>query len=276
MPKLPERITSIGRGEILCCDVLDGLRSQPDHHAQLIIADPPYFQVLLEQEWDTRWDTREAYLQWTLEWAGECRRVLREDGLLYIFGQLGKREHVWLHVCSLLAGEMAFHDMIIWDRAVGYNERSDSFTPQYEMILALRQTAEATPYFNKDAVRLPYDEATIQTYLRDKRYKDKAARETHLRKGKYATNILRVPSLKGISEEKVGHPSQKPITLINHLVESGSRPGDLVIDPFLGSGTTAESCERLGRRWLGIESNPAYAAMAEKRLQATVSNPPLL
>ncbi len=276
MPELPEKIISIGRGEILCCDVLDGLRSQPDHHAQLIIADPPYFQVLLEQEWDTRWDTREAYLQWTLEWAGECRRVLREDGLLYIFGQLGKREHVWLHVCSLLAGEMAFHDMIIWDRAVGYNERSDSFTPQYEMILALRQTAEATPYFNKDAVRLPYDEATIQTYLRDKRYKDKAARETHLRKGKYATNILRVPSLKGISEEKVGHPSQKPITLINHLVESGSRPGDLVIDPFLGSGTTAESCERLGRRWLGIESHPAYAAMAEKRLQATVSNPPLL
>lgn len=274
MPKPSTR--PIGRGAILCCDVLDGLRSQPDHHAQLIIADPPYFQVLLEQEWDTRWETREAYLKWTLEWVRECRRVLREDGLLYIFGQLGKREHVWLHVCSLLAGEMAFHDMIIWDRAVGYNERSDSFTPQYEMILALRQTAETPPYFNKDAVRLPYDEATIQTYLRDKRYKDKTARETHLRKGKYATNILRVPSLKGLSEEKVGHPSQKPITLINHLVESGSRPGDLVIDPFLGSGTTAESCERLGRRWLGIESHPAYAAMAEKRLQATVSNPPLL
>lgn len=251
------------------------LPTLPSNQYQMIIADPPYFQVLVEEKWDNAWPSADAYLQWALEWARECRRVLRQDGLLYIFGQLGKREHVWLHTCSLLAKEMQFHDMIIWDRAVGYNERHDSFTPQYEMILVLRQSAEAKPYFDKDAVRIPYDEVTIQSYLKDKRYKDKSAREKHLRKGKYATNILRIPSLKGSSKEKIGHPSQKPIALIHQLISASTREGDAVLDPFLGSGTTAAAAQELGRQWLGIESRPEYARIAEKRITEMLVVPEL-
>jgi len=77
---------------------------------------------------------------------------------------------------------------------------------------------------------------------------------------------LRVPSLKGSSKEKAGHPSQKPEKLIEHLILSSSRPGDLVLDPFLGSGTTAVVAERLERRWIGIEHNPDYIRIAEERL----------
>jgi len=267
--KHPSR-QSIGSGTIHQGDALSVLRDLDSESLQLIIADPPYFQVLTDAKWDNTWTSADDYLDWTKSWAKECERLLREDGLIYIFGQLGKREHVWLHLCSMLTRELQFHDMIIWDRAVGYNERSDSFTPQYENILVLRKSEEAKPYFNKDAVRVPYDEKTIQTYLKDKRYKDKAARETHLRKGKYATNILRVPSLKGSSKEKVGHPSQKPIALIEKLITSSSQPGDLVLDPFLGSGTTAEACELHGRQWIGIEKDPAYIEMASRRIKATI------
>lgn len=248
-------------------DALEILPSLEAGSFQAIIADPPYFQVLLEHDWDTAWKSSDDYLDWTLDWVRACRRVLRPDGLMFIFGQLGKREHVWLHMSSMLAKEMQFHDMLIWDRAVGYNERRDSFTPQYEMVLVLRQEAEAKPYFDKDAVRIPYDETTIQTYLRDKRYKDLAAREAHLRRGKFATNILRVPSLKGLSSEKAGHPSQKPEALIRNLVACSTRPGDAVLDPFLGSGTTAVCCEHLGRNWTGIEKNPDYVKIARKRLE---------
>jgi DNA modification methylase len=247
-------------------DALKILPSLEAESVQAVVADPPYFQVLVDEEWDNAWASAEDYLDWTLRWVRACRRVLRKDGLMFIFGQLGKREHVWLHMCSLLAKEMQFHDMLIWDRAVGYNERRDSFTPQYEMVLVLRQEEKTSPYFDKDAVRIPYDEATIQTYLRDNRYKDLAAREAHLRKGKFATNILRVPSLKGTSSEKAGHPSQKPMALINHLVACSTRPGDTVLDPFLGSGTTAVCCELQERKWIGIEKNPAYAEIARKRL----------
>jgi len=264
---------ALGRGVLHQGNALKVLEGLEPGQCQLIIADPPYFQVLLEEEWDNSWHGPAEYLDWTVAWVRACKRVLRPDGLLYVFGQLGKREHVWLHACSRLASEMQFHDMIIWDRAVGYNERSDSFTPQYEMILVLRPTAEGKPFFDKDAVRLPYDEETIGVYRRDKRYKDKQARESHLRKGKYATNILRIPSLKGISQEKVGHPSQKPLALIDALVSSSSREGDLVLDPFLGSGTTAVSCEHLKRRWVGIECQPEYVAMSRQRLEALLAKP---
>lgn len=257
----------VGLGKMFQGDALKIMPDLPEAHFQTIIADPPYFQVLLEQNWDNLWNSPEDYLAWTKQWVEQCQRLLRPDGLLYIFGQLGKREHVWLHTCSMLAREMQFHDLIIWDRAVGYNERYDSFTPQYEMILALRQTSCKKPYFDKDAVRLRYDEATIQSYLRDKRYKDKEAREKHLRKGKYATNILRVPSLKGSSREKIGHPAQKPLALIKQLIASSSRPGDWVLDPFLGSGTTAAAAEHLRRNWIGVETDAAYLEIVRQRIE---------
>ena len=269
-PHQVSRTFAVGNGHLHVGDALEVLPQLPAENFQMILADPPYFQVLLKEKWDVAWDSPEAYLDWTSRWVQECQRVLRPDGLLFIFGQLGKREHVWLHVCSRLAHLMQFHDMIIWDRAVGYNERSDSFTPQYEMILVLRHPDCTLPFFNKDAVRLPYDEQTIQTYLKDTRYKNKAARMEHLQKGKYATNILRVPSLKGMSKEKVGHPSQKPLALINMLVAAASRPGDEILDPFFGSGTTGLSAQDMGRAWVGIEVDEKYAEMARERLSILI------
>lgn len=256
------------QNKLIVGDAVEKIAELPDKHFQLIIADPPYFQVLIGEQWDNQWKSPEEYLAWTRRWVLACRAKLRDDGLFYIFGQLGKREHTWLHACSLICRELAFHDMIVWDRAVGYNERSDSFTPQYEMTLVVKKSGDAKPWFDKDAVRVPYDEDTIAGYLKDKRYKDMDRRREHLRKGKYATNILRVPSLKGTSKEKIGHPSQKPIKLIEMLVTSSSREGDWVLDPFIGSGTTAEACERLGRRWIGIEIDPAYAKIANQRMAA--------
>ncbi len=234
---------------------------------QAIIADPPYFQVLLEENWDNQWKSEEDYLIWTEEWIKKSARLLKDDGLFFIFGQLGKREHLWLHVCSMATRILQFHDMLIWDRAVGYNERYDSFTPCYEMILVLRKLKDAKPYFNKDAVRIQYDDDTISMYLKDKRYKDLDARRKHLEKGKYATNILRVPSLKGSSKEKVGHPSQKPLKLIEMLVLSATREGDSVLDPFSGSGTTAVVCQNFGRNFTGIEIDEKFVKIAENRVR---------
>ncbi len=259
-------------GEIFHGDALQVLPALPAAHFQLIIADPPYFQVLTGEAWDNRWKSTDDYLEWTALWTRECLRVLRPDGLLYVFGQLGQREHVWLHVCSQFARDMRFHDMLIWDRVVGYNARRDSFTPQYEMILMLRGSQDIKPYFDKDAVRIPYDKATIKKYLGDKRYMNLAARERHLQRGKFATNILRVPSLKGSSKEKVGHPAQKPLALINQLILSSSRTGDNVLDPFFGSGTTGIAAENLGRRWVGIEENPGYVTMARNRIEGAAAD----
>ena len=247
-------------------DALQEPQKLPDSVAQAIIADPPYFNVLENEAWDTQWKTAADYLAWCEAWVAESMRVLRDDGLAFIFGQLGKREHAFLHLMSRLSQQHQFHDLIIWDRAVGYDERRDSFTPQYEMVLVLRKGEKVK--FNKDAVRIPYDAKTIETYLKDNRYKDMDARRAHLEAGKFATNILRVPSLKGNSKEKCGHPSQKPINLIEKLIACATDEGDLVIDPFLGSGTTAAAAKNLNRQWLGIERDPAYIQISEQRLAA--------
>ena len=250
--------------QIICGDALEELRKLQDGMAQAVIADPPYFNVLEDEAWDTQWKTSADYLAWCEGWVGESLRILREDGLCFIFGQLGKREHTFLHLMSQLTHRHQFHDLIIWDRAVGYDERRDSFTPQYEMVLVLRKGERVK--FNKDAVRIPYDAKTIEVYLKDKRYKDMDARRAHLDAGKFATNILRVPSLKGMSKEKCGHPSQKPVDLIEKLVACSTDAGDLVVDPFLGSGTTAAAAQRLGRKWIGIEKDPTYVQISQKRL----------
>jgi DNA modification methylase len=249
--------------KIFAGDAARELAALPPESVQAIIADPPYFNVL-EEAWDTQWTDADAYLEWCLAWAAEGMRVLRDDGLFFVFGQLGKREHTFIHLMSRLCARFQFHDLIIWDRVVGYNERRDSFTPAYEMALVLRKGGGVK--FFKDAVRVAYDRRTIETYLRDKRYKDREARAAHLAKGKFATNILSVPSLKGASKEKCGHPSQKPLELISKLIACSTAPGDIVLDPFLGSGTTAVAAEELGRRWIGIELNPLYVTLAKQRL----------
>ena len=235
----------------------------PPDFFQAIIADPPYFNVL-DEAWDRQWQDEPAYLDWSAAWVAAAMRTLRGDGLFFLCGQPGKREHGFIHLMSRLCGRHQFHDLLIWDRAVGYNERRDSFTPAYEMILVLRKGGR--PKFNKAAVREPYPAEKIHAYLRDKRYKDRAARRAHLLAGKFATNILRVPSLKGSSKEKCGHPSQKPVALVAKLIACATDPGDAVLDPFFGSGTTGMAAQGMGRRWLGIEIDPRYVRLAGQRL----------
>jgi len=248
----------------VCGDAVEVLSGLPNAWAQAVIADPPYFRVLDEQ-WDSQWKSTSEHLAWCEQWLRQCMRVLRDDGLCFIFGQLGKREHGFIHALSRFCNLFAFHDLIIWDRVVGYNERRDSLTPAYEMILVLRKS-DSVKFF-KESVRVPYDEETIERYMKDKRYSDKNARLAHLRKGKFATNILSVPSLKGLSQEKCGHPSQKPTRLISQLIMMSTEQGDWVLDMFSGSGTTAFVAEELGRRWIGIEKSEEYIAMAKDRMK---------
>lgn len=252
--------------QIICGDCIEELDKFDANIARLVIADPPYFNVLMDESWDTSWKSEDDYLAWTKRWLQSAMRVLVPGGLLYCFGQVGKREHVMLHLMSQATIEYSFHDLIIWDRVVGYNNRADSFNPCYEMILVLRKNGGEV-FFDKDAVREQYDTKTIERYARDKRYKNPEARREHLSRGKYATNLWRIPSLKGTSKEKVGHPSQKPEALIERIVQSSTRSGDLVIDPFSGSGTTAVVAQKLGRMWLGIEKSQEYAALSQKRIE---------
>ena len=243
---------------------LELLPQFPTESVHLIIADPPYFRVLKES-WDNQWPSEAAYLDWSLRWLREAMRLLVPGGLIYIFGQLGKREHVFLHFVSRAALEFGFHDLIIWDRAVGYNERRDSFTPAYEQILVLKKDG-ATARFDKSAVREPYDAKTQALYLKDKRYSDLEKRRAHLELGKFATNLWRIASLKGASKEKIGHPTQKPLQLLERLILSSSLVGDVVLDPFCGCGSALVAAQKHGRNWIGVEIEEKWVEVSRQRL----------
>lgn len=261
-PVIPVPLTA--HGEIIHGDCREILPALPAECARLVIADPPYSNGPGEGE-GAQWNENETYLDWSMQWLSAAMRTLVPGGLLYCFGHTDKREHLFIHLMSRACETWNYHDLLVWDRVAGYGERSDSFTPAYEMVLVLRK--EGAPYFNKDAVREPYDMATRQKYARDTRYKDLAARMKHLKKGKKATNLWRVATLKSASREKCGHPAQKPEKLIERIIKSSSQRGDLIIDPFLGSGTTSAIAQRLKRRCIGIEQDTAYVAMARARLE---------
>ena len=250
-------------------DCLEVLPTIAPASVGLVVADPPYFRVLKEN-WDNQWQGEAAYLDWSLRWLRLAMKTLVPGGLCYVFGQLGKREHVWLHLMSRATIEFEFHDLVIWDRAVGYDRR-DSFCPAYEQILVLKQSG-APSRFDKDAVREPYDAATQARYLKDRRYIDKEKRRSYLEKGKFATNLWRVPSLKGSSREKVGHPTQKPLALLERIILSSSRAGDCVLDPFCGSGSALVAAQKWGRGWSGIESDAQWVALARARTRALEPN----
>lgn len=256
---------------ILNGDCLEILPQIEENSARLVIADPPYFRVLNE-EWDNQWADEGEYLEWSLRWMRLVMRTLVPGGLLYCFGQTGKREQVFLQLMARACSEFKYHDLIVWDRAVGYNERRDSFTPAYEMILALRKPG-AVPYFDKDAVRETYSRKTQARYLKDKRYKNLSARREHLKRGKYATNVWRVSSLKGNSSEKCGHPAQKPEEIVRRIVLSSSAENDLIIDPFAGCGTVAAVCAEHNRRCLSIEIDAIFFEIAQQRLGLLAPRP---
>lgn len=256
--------------QIICGDCIDVMNSLDENSVRLVVADPPYFNVLRGESWDTSWKDEDDYLQWTKRWMRAAFRVLVPGGLLYCFGQVGKREHVMLHLMSQAAREYAFHDLIIWDRVVGYNNRADSFNPSYEMAIVLRKEG-APPCFDKNAVRESYSQSTRDKYLKDKRYKNLEARREHLQRGKYATNVWRIASLKGNSGEKVGHPSQKPLSLIDRMILSSSQSGERVLDLFCGSGTTSLAARNHERVFIGIDADEKYCEMARQRLSDTAN-----
>ncbi len=246
-------------------DALELLPTFPAESVHLVIADPPYFRVLKES-WDNQWSDEAAYLDWSMTWLRQAMRVLVPGGLCYVFGQVGKREHVWLHLMSAATREFGFHDLLIWDRVVGYNTRRDSFDPAFEQILVLKKDG-APARFDKDAVRETYDEGTKERYLKDKRYLNLERRREHLNAGKWATNIWRVPSLKGSSREKVGHPTQKPLQLVERLLLSSSREGDVVLDLFCGAGSVCLVANSNERSFVGIEIEEKWVEMVRKRFQ---------
>jgi site-specific DNA-methyltransferase (adenine-specific) len=266
----PETVHETALGRLLCGDSLPWLGSLPSASVQLVVADPPY--GIGKAPWD-EFGSRETWLHWTASWLGELARALTSDGSAYVMGFPER-----LALVQWAAGDaFASCRWLVWAFRNRGNMARD-WGRSHESILHLRKSRDF--FFDLDAARVPYNAHTQRYPLRAQGASSQfgrsaraaahpaaAAWEPHPL-GARPRDVLEVPLLNNGMAERTPHPTQKPEELLRRLVAACSRPGDLVVDPFSGSGSTAVVCEMLGRRWLACERDPGYCGWAKERLLA--------
>ncbi|WP_072396143.1 site-specific DNA-methyltransferase [Hyphomicrobium sp. CS1GBMeth3] len=234
---------------VFSADCLEILRALPDASIQLIVCDPPYNIQMAD------WDAHADYLGWAADWLTEARRVLSDTGNLVIFGGLQFQGEAGSGDLLSLVSEVRRRrllnlvNLIIWAYPNGMSAHR-FFANRHEEIFWFAKTDKY--YFDLDSVREPFDEKTRKAYLKDKRL-----RAESVEKGRNPTNVWRIPRLNGNAKERVGHPTQKPIAVIERLVASLSYEGSVVLDFFAGSAVTSRVAAALARHSISTDRDPS-------------------
>ncbi len=254
-----------GLGKLYKSDAVDFLRSIDSESVDMIFADPPY--NIKKAEWDT-FQSQQAYVEWSIEWIREAQRVLAPTGSLYICGFSEILADLKWAASPLFKG----CKWLVWHYRNKANLGKD-WGRSHESILHFRKSTHFK--FNIDDVRVPYNAHTLKypthpqaesSQYNNSKKKDKKYVWTPHPKGAKPKDVFEIPTLSNHSWERVDHPTQKPVELVRKFVEASSDKGDLVIDPFGGSGTTYAVAEALGRRWMGSELNAEYCERIRNRL----------
>jgi modification methylase len=251
----------IHRGD--CIEVLRGL---PDASVDMVFADPPYNLQLggdllrpdnskvdaVDDDWD-KFGSFAEYDAFTRAWLTECRRVLKPEGSIWVIGSYHNVFRLGAAIQDL--GFWVLND-IIWRKSNPMpNFKGTRFTNAHETLIWAARSREQKRYtFNYDALKAFNEDTqmrsdwTFALCTGEERIKD--------------------------ADGKKAHPTQKPEALLHRVLLAATRPGDVVLDPFFGTGTTGAAAKRLGRRFIGIERDEGYARVAEKRIRGVTPAAP--
>lgn len=237
---------------IYCADSRD-LSFLPDGCVTLVICSPPYNVQKPYQQHDDDLP-RDQYLGLLKDVWTECRRVLRPGGRICVnVAGCWRQPYFPLHsYITMQLEELGFlmRGEIIWDKgaSVGVSTAWGSFASPSNPVL--RDVHEYILVFSKDSFRLEPESGAKPDIAND-------------RFVEYTRSIWQFPT---VSASKVGHPAAFPLELPRRLIKLYSYPGDLVLDPFCGSGTTCLAARELDRRWIGVDIDPRYVFVARQRL----------
>ena len=252
-------------GKLYQGDSLAWLKSIPDASVNLVFADPPY--NLGKAEWDI-FSSQAVYVDWCVEWVREVSRILVPSGTFYICGFSEILADIKCHVAPFFKGCR----WLVWHYKNKANLGHD-WGRSHESIVHFRKTA--TVRLNMDEIRIPYGAHTLK-------YPSHPQAETSVYgrgsavprdhwtpnpKGAKPKDVFDIPTTCNGMGEKTPHPTQKPEELLRRFVLASSCEGDLVIDPFSGSGTTLVVAEQMKRRWMGCDLSEAYNRWAVERLE---------
>jgi len=236
-------------------DALTGLARVADACVDLVIADPPYG---LGKDYGNDSDCLGAteYLAWSRRWIDAVVPKLRANGSLYVF-------LTWQHspeVFSYLKTHLAMVNEIIWDRRVpSMGGSTRKFSSVHDNIGFFVKSRDY--YFDVDAVRIPYDAVTKKA-----RTRSIFVGKKWLEAGYNPKDVWSVSRLHRQHGERENHPTQKPLEIVERMVLASCPEAGTVLDPFMGSGTSAVAAARHGRRFVGFELNPDYFRIVEKRV----------
>jgi site-specific DNA-methyltransferase (adenine-specific) len=230
--------------EIIAGDAIKLFQTIKTESVDLIVADPPYN---LGKNYGNNHDLIgfDEYINFTKDWLTEARRCLKSTGSIYVF--MGVRFISYLYDILDRDLQMFFNSWITWHYTQGMG-KTKGFSPRHEDILFFSKSENFK--FNLDSVRVP------QKYFR----------ERNNMTGANPGDVWQFSHVHYSNPEREKHPTQKPEGLIERIILSSSDVGDIVIDPFAGSGTTLRVCQILDRLCIGFELNPEYVEMIEKRL----------
>ncbi len=244
-------------GRILDGDCIEAMRSIPTASVDMVFADPPYNLQLggdlarpdgshvdaVTNDWD-KFDSFAAYDNFTIAWLAEARRVLKPNGSLWVIGSY----HNIFRVGAILQ-DMGFWILndIVWRKSNPMpNFKGTRFTNAHETLIWCSMGEDAKYTFNYRAMKTLNDELQMRSDW-----------------------VL--PICNGGERLKKGgakvHPTQKPESLLYRVMLATTNKGDVVLDPFFGTGTTGAVAKRLGREWIGCEREPAYREAAWERIE---------
>ncbi len=250
--------------QILQGDCLDLLPTLPAASVDLVFADPPY-NLQLQQELfrpnrtkvdavDDEWDqfgSFQAYDDFSRRWLSACRRVLKDSGAIWVIGTY----HNIFRLGAILQ-DLGYWilNSVVWVKTNPMpNFRGVRFTNAHETLIWACLHKGARHTYNPPAMKNLNDDLQMRSdwviplCTGEERIKDPTGKKVH--------------------------PTQKPEALLYRVLMASTRPGDVVLDPFFGSGTTGAMAKKLGRRWIGIEREPRYVEIANQRI-AAVPPPP--
>jgi site-specific DNA-methyltransferase (adenine-specific) len=256
-------------GKLFLGDSLDWMKSLEAETVDLIFADPPY--NVKKADWD-HFESHAQYVSWSHIWIAEAARLLKPTGTIYVCGYSEVLASLLVSVMPMFKGCR----WIVWHYKNKANLGGD-WGRSHESIIHLRKGKQQV--FNIDAVRIPYGAHTLKypdhpqaetsQYGRNGNGKKRENWKPHPL-GAKPKDVFDIPTTCNGMGEKTPHPTQKPEELLRKLVLASSNPGDLVLDPFSGAGTTAVVAQQLGRRWLACDNNLQYNEWAIKRLDHVV------
>ena len=242
-------------------DCIAEMAQLPSKSVDMIFADPPYNLQLggdlfrpegsrvdaVDDDWD-KFDSLAAYDEFTRDWLHEARRILKDDGTIWVIGSY----HNIYRVGALLQdAEFWILNDIVWRKSNPMpNFRGTRFTNAHETLIWCAKDEKARYTFNYRAMKALND-------------------DLQMRSDWLLPICAGAERVKGEDGAKA-HPTQKPEALLYRILLACTKPGDVVLDPFFGTGTTGAVARRLGRRWIGIEREPTYAKVARERIDSTL------